>query len=349
MISLVFVILHLLLAAVVPNTVVAEPAPVPCTVPRELAHTRPDPRDVPTPVTLSLEVRDIKTVNAAQEDFTVDFVLWLRWTDQRLVAPGGGRSLAGCRPKLTEVWHPEVQIFNETNLATRFAEVVTVSPEGLVTYRQRFIGLLSSPMELHEFPFDTQVLPITVASIAYSPEEIELVFDAAATMTGKWVAPAGWSIEAMSGRVSVLEVERTGVQNRFARFDYEIQVRRHIVYHLWKEIGPLILIVCMSWAVFWIDPAQLGAQIGVASTSMLTLIAFLFALGRVLPPVPYLTRMDHFIFGSVLLVFLAFVEAITTCTLAARGQLALAQQCDRWARRVFPLIFVGLLVVTFGL
>ena len=96
-------------------------------------------------------------------------------------------------------------------------------------------------------------------------------------------------------------------------------VRRHIVYHLWKKIVVRSLIVCMSWAVFWIDPAQLGAQIGVASTSMLTLIAFLFALGRVLPPVSYLTRMEHLIFGSVLLVFLAFVEAITTCSLAARG------------------------------
>lgn len=98
----------------------------------------------------------------------------------------------------------------------------------------------------------------------------------------------------------------------------------------------------MSWAVFWIPPGQLAVQIAVASTSMLTLIAFLFALGTTLPPVPYLTQMDHFIYGSVVLVFLAFTEAIVTAAASVRGYPKQAERIDRWARWLFPISFLGL-------
>ena len=107
---------------------------------------------------------------------------------------------------------------------------------------------------------------------------------------------------------------------------------------------PLIVIVCMSWAVFWINPDQLGVQIGVASTSILTLIAFLFSLSSVLPPISYLTRMDFFVFSSLVLVFLAFGEAMLTCTLATQDRLSLARRIDVFARWIFPLSFVSVLV-----
>lgn len=108
---------------------------------------------------------------------------------------------------------------------------------------------------------------------------------------------------------------------------------------------PLIVIVCMSWAVFWIDPDQLGIQIGVASTSILTLIAFLFSLSSVLPPISYLTRMDFFVFSSLVLVFLAFAEAMTTCTLAVKGRMPVGRRIDARARWIFPGTFAIILAI----
>ena len=64
----------------------------------------------------------------------------------------------------------------------------------------------------------------------------------------------------------------------------------------------------MSWAVFWVDPKEIGPQLGLAATSMLTLIAFQFAFTGLLPRISYLTRADRFVFSASLLVFLALVE-----------------------------------------
>ena len=74
--------------------------------------------------------------------------------------------------------------------------------------------------------------------------------------------------------------------------------QRYTTNYVLKIILPLFMIVAMSWIVFWINPEQAGTQIGVATTSMLTLIAYRFMVGGTMPPVPYLTRMDYFIFGS---------------------------------------------------
>jgi VIT1/CCC1 family predicted Fe2+/Mn2+ transporter len=79
---------------------------------------------------------------------------------------------------------------------------------------------------------------------------------------------------------------------------------------------PLFLIVGMSWAVFWIDSSKIAPPIGTATVSMLTLIAYRFALGGLIPKVSYFTRMDSFITASTLLVFLALLVAILTGKLA---------------------------------
>src|SRR4051812_36284102 len=87
---------------------------------------------------------------------------------------------------------------------------------------------------------------------------------------------------------------------RFAVFRLRIGVRRlpqRATLHL-KSFLPLVLIVMMSWAVFWIDPNTSNSQISIAVTSMLTLIAYRFAVDGQLPRLPYMTRLDTFFLAS---------------------------------------------------
>ena len=115
-----------------------------------------------------------------------------------------------------------------------------------------------------------------------------------------------------------------------------------------KVIIPLILIVMMSWAVFWIEPNDANTQMAVAVTAMLTLIAYRFAVDADVPKLPYLTRLDQFILMSSVLVFLSLIEVVTTTKFANRNRLALAQTIDRRCRWIFPLVFAVASVVILG-
>jgi hypothetical protein len=120
-------------------------------------------------------------------------------------------------------------------------------------------------------------------------------------------------------------------------------------FYLIKIIFPLILIVIMACLVFWIDPKQWGVQITISMTSMLTLIAYRFSIGATLPTISYLTRMDTFVFGSTVLVFLCLLEVVTTSSLAKGGHLKLARRMDKWCRVIFPLAFAMLAIYSFWL
>ncbi len=74
---------------------------------------------------------------------------------------------------------------------------------------------------------------------------------------------------------------------------------------------------------------------------MLTLIAFMFATTNMLPKLGYFTTLDVFITGSIILVFLALVESVTTGYLVSRERTELAIRVDQFARVVFPLVFTG--------
>ena len=77
----------------------------------------------------------------------------------------------------------------------------------------------------------------------------------------------------------------------------------------------------------------------VAITTMLTLIAYRFALGRLVPNLPYLTRFDYFTLGSTILIFLVLLLVAATAYLDARKKASLVERIDRWARLVFPVVF----------
>ena len=126
--------------------------------------------------------------------------------------------------------------------------------------------------------------------------------------------------------------------------DFDLVAHRRVGYYVWKVILPLSMIVVMSWSVFWMDPNNLGPQTGIAATSMLTLIAFLFALGNILPRISYLTTMDRFVMGSSALVFAALLEAIGSGYLASHGRAATAVRIERQCRWLFPTVFIGLII-----
>ena len=55
-----------------------------------------------------------------------------------------------------------------------------------------------------------------------------------------------------------------------------------------------------------------------------------------LPEIPYLTRLDIFVFGTTFLVFLAMIEVVITTGLARTERVKTARWMDRMSRLLFP-------------
>jgi len=303
---------------------------------------RPGADDGPTRVSIGIWMVDITSIDSAQQSFTAEMALVLRWKDPRLAHTGNGV----VRYPLEQVWHPRIAVVNETNSVSRkFPDLVEVEPDGAVNYRQRYAGAFTQPLRLRSFPFDRQTFRLQFVAVRYRANEVQFVADQDWIDNG--LKQAGgiatsitlpdWTIESWNTK-SLSYALAPGFE--YSGYAFEFTASRNAQHYVWKVILPLVLIVMMSWAVFWIDPVTSNSQISIAVTSMLTLIAYRFAIDNQLPRLPYTTNLDAFILMSTLLVFFSFIEVLVTTILENQKRNRLAITIDRSCRVIFPVIFL---------
>ena len=311
-----------------------------CDIPVSVADTRPNAGGAPIDVEIELVLIDLFSINDTDQSFLADFVFVARWNDPRL----SSASLSGCRLTLDDIWDPDIRPLNQRGLFRQNGPRVEVSPGGDLILDVHSLSAFSSRLGLRNFPFDKQGLRMKWASFLYGPEDVRLTVRQSRIEDHSDWSISGWSVVHNESSIGI-EPLRVG-EAEFVRLDHEITVAREPGYYLWNFALPLALIVMMAWTVFWLDPeTSSGAQIGIATASTITLIAFLIALRTRLPAVGYLTQLDKLSVYSTVLVFLALGEVVITSSLAQRGKQLLARRVDAYARWIYPLSFVAGLVL----
>lgn len=303
---------------------------------------RPNADKGPTEVQATLVLIDIDEIDSAKQNFAANIFVGFSWKDPRLSHKGAAR----VRYTLDDIWHPQMQILNRGGSKLGNETIIKVSTDGTVLLIQRFVSTFSNPLDLKDFPLDSQTLRIDFISVGYTPDEITLVNNPEedSRISEEFALP-DWHVQ--SWRVSFDDYSIGNREKKTPMFSFQLQVKRDFDYFLLKIIFPLVLIVAMSWSIFWIDPAEAGSQIGVSTTSMLTLIAYRFAIDSSMPRISYLTRLDIFILTSTIMVFLSLIQAIYTSKIAARNRRDYALKIDRRCRIAFPVLFAIICLYSF--
>lgn len=317
-----------LLAALLPAMVLAE-------------INRPGPSDKPTVVTVDIYILDIDEIDTANQSYDANVFVELTWQDSRLVHQGDGP----VAKKRGDIWSPLVQIVNLQRSWKSFDDTFMVEPDGTVISTQRYWGSFSQPLKLKDFPFDTQSFHVQLISVSYSPKKLQFAAGAHNGIAEN-LSVADWAVTGFRVHDAPFIISTDATE--LSSFTMEVGAERKSGYFLVKVILPLIFIVIMSWVVFWIDPKESGTQISVAVTSMLTMIAYRFAVGVDMPKISYLTRLDFFIMGGTVLVFTSLIEVLITSTYAKIGYVERAQRIDVWARVLFPVAFIILAMQSLG-
>ena len=303
--------------------------------------TRPGPKDKPTPVSIGIAVVDIDSIDGANQSFKANFVISMHWEDPRLA-----KTTSALRKlDLKEVWNPSLQIVNQQKLFKTFPETVEISPEGTVIYRQRYWGTLSNPMNLREFPFDHHSLRIELVSAGDTTDDIKFVIVDDRTGLGARLTVTDWKIVGWEASSEVIRIGK-GLPV-FPGAIFEFEAKRLVGFYLIKVLLPLVMIIFMSLIILFIDPVHVGPKFSIAITAMLTLIAYRFLLGNLLPRISYLTRMDYFLFGSTFLVFAVLVETAIAAHLTGLKKERLAKKVDYWSRWIFVVLFLIIIVGSF--
>jgi hypothetical protein len=302
---------------------------------QDLVSQRP-PGEGPTRIEISFYMMDLMKVNDAEETFNADIFLIAKWNDPRLTGEQERRL------PMSEVWTPNILVFNKRDISINLPDVVTVQPDGTVAYRQRLMGSFAVGFDMHRFPLDSQTLQVQLVCYGKDINEVVLVEapDFAAARNSR-CSIRDWKVGDVTMTADNFEPVPGGQE--LSRLSADLRVERLRRYYMIQMLIPLILIVAMSWIPFWIEPEVIPTRIGTCVTTVLTLIAYRFMFGNLVPKLPYLTLLDYLMFGATVLV------AASLLTLALESKLVkkyptTVKKIDRIARFAHPAFFLFLMV-----
>ena len=273
----------------------------------------------------------------------MDVYLIARWRDPRLADASRGAASAECGVPSGRLWMPQLEPERLRGRQAFYPERFYIDGDGIITLVRRLWVKVSYPLDFHDFPFDRHLWTITVWPVTSRAEEMTFRTLNRAIGRSERMSIQGWRVGAP--RVEASTGSREQRAGTFARADAMLELTRDWSYYAWKLGVPLTLIVLMAYGVYYIPPAAVPQQIGLGTTSMLTLIAYMLTLNNTLPRISYLTRADRMFVGSAILVFLGLMKGVVTLALAQGPRSNLIARIDWWGKWLYPLAIGAIFLV----
>ena len=310
----------------------------------------------PCTVNLSLAILDIPKIDEATETFDIDAYLDIEWKDptayDELVKNGLNNGVTYQSSSTDEAlatlknigWFYIVEFANQAKKREILYSTLKIEPDGNIQYCERLLITLRSEYKLYKYPFDSQSLRIRIESSGYDASKMifkadRIVFYRPIGSIESCVVLEDWALS----QEIMTEAGTTHSQLSDKDWPYieiKIEADRKFGYHLWKIFLPLVLIIFISWSVFWIEKAEVSSRLSLALIGFLTAISFGFITSSGLPEIPYLTLMDYTIIGIYVFMTLTVIEVVSTYILANYGKEAAAATINLHSRWAFPLALV---------
>ncbi|XP_052120175.1 gamma-aminobutyric acid receptor alpha-like isoform X2 [Frankliniella occidentalis] len=258
----------------------------------------------PAVVRTNILIRSMGPVSELGMDYSMDCYFRQYWRDARLSFKGPIKSLSLSIKMLERIWRPDTYFYNGkqsyVHTITVPNKLLRLSSNGDIIYSMRLTIKATCPMELRNFPMDTQSCPLIIGSYAYPLHSV--VYE--------WLGgPGGVSVDFVPG-MALSQFDLMAAPHRnftisrrdgnFSILQVNFNLRRNTGYFLIQVYVPCILIVVLSWVSFWIHREATSDRVGLGITTVLTLSTISLDSRKDLPKVRHATALDWFLLMSFL-------------------------------------------------
>lgn len=304
----------------------------------------------PVVVRAEFQLQDINSIDDEPETFEFTGVLVLTWKDPRQAFDP---KTAGVNEKIYQgdyqfnevspAWYPQVVLANESGLYETDAVILRLQPDGTSTLISTINAVAETDFNMRRYPFDSQGLEAVFELIGFN--EGEVVLEAGPGAADRPIRVSQWDLSKIETSVRHRKSLSAGASGDSSEFVVTFNVRRDPMFTL-RLVGlPLALIVMLSWSVFWMERSSLGDRISVSFVGILTAVAYQIVVGDLLPHVSYITVMHSFLNFSFFIMIGTVVINLVVGACDKNGKTALGDLIDRRCRWIFPLAYLGLMLV----
>ncbi|KAK3099756.1 hypothetical protein FSP39_009158 [Pinctada imbricata] len=286
-----------------------------------LNESRYDPKIAPdfeedyaTVVTIQLYVISVDSLNEMSMDYSVDLYLRQTWYDWRLSfvnesSPFNRLELG--QMMIEKVWVPDSFFSNEKKASFHTVTVpnklMHIYRNGMIKYSVRISMTLSCNFTLRNYPFDSQVCPITIESYGYSTDNVVFVWHRKKPI---YIQPNQLLAQFELNRQPIVRncSKDYDQGSKFACIEGKLLFSRNAGYYLIQIFIPSILIVVLSWVSFWLDLEATPARISLGVLTVLTMTTQSSGVRASLPRVSYVKAIDVWMAACLIFVFASLLE-----------------------------------------
>jgi hypothetical protein len=307
----------------------------------------------PVEVYANFQLHQINEIDDEAETFEFTGVLTLRWLDKRQafkpakvgvtekVYQGGYQF-----NELSAGWFPQVNLVNEVGSCEMSGVVLRVLPDGSSTLVQTVNANAKTELSMRRFPFDRHRLEAVYEVLGFDSGEVALQAEAVtADLTATGIRIPQWTIADVDLSTRDRRASYAGRRGVTSALVVGIEAQRRPVYMVRLVLIPLMMIVVLSFSVFWMDRSSLGDRISVSFIGILTVVAYQLVTSDTQPRIAYVTLMHGLTNLSFLTVCATVVINLVVGTLDKRGKPEVGHRVDRRCRWIFPLTYFGLSLV----
>lgn len=349
--ALVTVMVLLLALCNAPGVAAQEP---PQTAASVTALLGPPSEDGPVVVRAAFHLLDINDIDEEAEMFQFTGVLTLTWQDKRQAFDPNKEQVeekiyqGGYQfNELSPAWYPQVVLANESGLYEKDGTLLRVRPDGTSTLIETVNAIAKTNLDMRRYPFDAQRLDAVFEVLGFDKSEV--VFEAQATpdpASGQEIRISQWEFAGLRVSSGERNAPYVGERGASSTFVVNIDVERQSFFMVRLVILPLILIVMLSWSVFWMERSSLGDRINVSFIGILTAVAYQLVVSGILPHISYFTLINAILNLSLLVMCATVVINIIVGELDKRGKTQVGDRVDYRCRHIFPLVYFGLLLAS---
>ncbi len=305
----------------------------------------------PVQIRADLHLLDIQKINVEDETFEFSAVLTLTWQDDRQrfdPALNGVSEMvfngAYQFDELAPSWFPQAVLTNASEIQQQQGVLLRVSADGTCTLVQTINATARSALNLRKYPFDRQRLELVIEILGFDDSEVAITVGDV-TVDRSAIQIPQWDFDGLTASTRVLSAPYAGTRGSTAALVAHMDVERQSFFVMRLVVLPLLVIMMLSWAVFWMDRASLGDRMAVSFVGILTAVAYQTTVSSIMPQISYMTLIHGFLYFSFLLMCATVVVNLVVGNHDRRGQTLRGDVIDRRCRWAFPAVFIALMFV----
>jgi hypothetical protein len=287
----------------------------------------------PRQITVGTYINSVSSIDIKNNQFTVDFYIWFRWTGPDDIKPQDSFDLVNGR------------ITSKSGLSKH-----TYGPQNYVSVR--VLATITKFWDMARFPLDDHTLEISIEDSDQDAREAVFVADTDNAGISPELRLPGWVVTQFTSAVTSHGYATnygdvtvpTGNQSYWSRYAFTIHVERPGYGRFLRVFFGLFISVLIAFTSFHVRPKESSPRVSLGVGATFAASAITVAINNALPDTNAVTMADELIMLTLGAIVATVAETIVALTLFHRGKEALQQKIDRASAVVFPLVYVALLI-----